>query len=176
MRLCVGRRRVAPAPAEKKIRPGEPLPRGELLLLACELTPAPRYFPANPPKKPPPPFPSRRSMSRAASVASVHAAPPDSAPPSLSPVSTAFPLPNGRSPGRRGEKRPRRPEDDDRRRRKAGKIVPEPSSGAAEDPEAVFGRATSVAPSQSQAERPLSQRTVDNKAVSFAGSCQADDR
>lgn len=29
LRLCVGRQRVAPALAEKKIRPGEPLPRGK---------------------------------------------------------------------------------------------------------------------------------------------------
>lgn len=35
LRLCVGRRRDAPAPAEKKIRPGEPLPRGE----CCRQTP-----------------------------------------------------------------------------------------------------------------------------------------
>ncbi|EJT45177.1 hypothetical protein A1Q1_06494 [Trichosporon asahii var. asahii CBS 2479] len=127
---------------------------------------APRYFPANPPKKPPPPFPNRRSLSRAASVASLGAAPPQSAPPSVSPVLPAFPVPNGRSPGRRGEKRPRRPEDDDRRRRKAGKIVPEPSSGVAEDPEAIFGRAPSVAPSQT-GDKPLSQRAADNKNVSL---------
>lgn len=130
------------------------------------LTLAPRYFPANPPKKPPPPFPNRRSLSRAASVASLGAAPPQSATPSVSPVLPAFPVPNGRSPGRRGEKRPRRPEDDDRRRRKAGKIVPEPSSGVAEDPEAIFGRAPSVAPSQT-GDKPLSQRAADNKNVSL---------
>lgn len=105
-------------------------------------------------------------MSRANSVASVND-PQHAAPPSVSPVLPAFPVPNGRSPGRRGEKRPRRPEDDDRRRRKAGKIVPEPSSGAAENPEAVFGRAASVAPSQT-ANQPLSQRAVDNKTVSLA--------
>lgn len=91
-----------------------------------------------------------------------------------------MPLTNGRSPGRRGEKRPRRPEDDDRRRRKAGKIVPEANAsgagGTADDPEAVFGgRSASVAPSQA-GEKPLSQRAVDNKAVSFPGMFEADDR
>lgn len=30
LKLCVGRKRPTPAPAETKVRPGEPLPRGEL--------------------------------------------------------------------------------------------------------------------------------------------------
>jgi hypothetical protein len=48
LRLCVGRRRVvAPPSAKKKIRPGEPLPRGELHHYPhpSSLTPSPDNVP-----------------------------------------------------------------------------------------------------------------------------------
>jgi len=38
LRLCVGRRRVVAPPSEKKIRPGEPLPRGQFCPSDCQLT------------------------------------------------------------------------------------------------------------------------------------------
>ncbi|RXK42587.1 hypothetical protein M231_00141 [Tremella mesenterica] len=110
LRLCVARRKPPPAPAvERKIRPGEPLPR------------APLFFPSKAPRKPPPPFPRRSgsvTFSRAPSVSSIYAPPPP--PPPLPPA----PIP-GRTPGRRGEKRlrPFDPDEDDRKR-KQGRIIP----------------------------------------------------
>nr|XP_019050576.1 hypothetical protein I302_01013 [Kwoniella bestiolae CBS 10118]OCF29506.1 hypothetical protein I302_01013 [Kwoniella bestiolae CBS 10118] len=116
LKLCVGRRKPPPPPpSEKKVRPGEPLPR------------APLFFPAKAPKKPPPLFPSR-SLSRTSSVSSSIYHPPVSqggpSAPAPAPIS-------GRTPGRRGEKRPRKmeladrddDEEGDKRKRKSGKIV-----------------------------------------------------
>lgn len=48
MRLCAGRRRVAPAPTERKIRPGEPLPRGAFGEVCCVLTNSAALFPCEP--------------------------------------------------------------------------------------------------------------------------------
>ncbi|TYJ54949.1 hypothetical protein B9479_004361 [Cryptococcus floricola] len=125
LRLFVGRRKPPPPPpSEKKIRPGEPLPR------------APLFIPADP-KKPFRPF--ARSFSRTSSTSqtqpSIYAPPPSASVPSIgmgvgvgkgksgqiAPVS-------GRTPGRRGEKRARLGEagrEEDRKRR-AGKIVSQP--------------------------------------------------
>lgn len=61
LRLYVGRR-APPPPTEKKIRPGEPLPRAPLL------------FPDKPPTRRPPPIP--RPLSRSASLASMYAPQP----------------------------------------------------------------------------------------------------
>ncbi|WWC96760.1 hypothetical protein V866_003633 [Kwoniella sp. B9012] len=118
LKLCVGRRKPPPAPpSEKKVRPGEPLPR------------APLFFPAKAPQKPPPLFPSR-SLSRTSSVSSsiYHPPQPQPQPPSRSHSRNEPPAPvSGRTPGRRGEKRPRKLDlkegDDDKRKRKSGKIV-----------------------------------------------------
>ncbi|WVQ71205.1 hypothetical protein IAR50_000730 [Cryptococcus sp. DSM 104548] len=118
LRLFVGRRKPPPPPpSEKKIRPGEPLPR------------APLFLPADP-KKPYRPF--ARSFSRTSSTSqtqpSIYAPPPSASASGIgvdagggaqiAPVS-------GRTPGRRGEKRARQGEagrEEDRKRR-AGKIV-----------------------------------------------------
>ncbi|WWD18103.1 hypothetical protein CI109_102551 [Kwoniella shandongensis] len=127
LRLCVGRRKPPPPPpAAKKVRPGEPLPR------------APLFFPAKAPKKPPPPFPNR-SLSRTSSLSSSIYHPPPQASSSVASVAsaqtsvsapTAAPAPvSGRTPGRRGEKRPRKYDpdidgrEDNTRKRKAGRIV-----------------------------------------------------
>ncbi|KAL1410918.1 hypothetical protein Q8F55_001861 [Vanrija albida] len=118
LRLCVGRRVAPPAaePSPRKVRPGEPLPRAPLL------------FPTKAARRPRPP------LSRSSSAA-VYAPPP---------VPAA--VPDGRTPGRRGEKRPRKDEGDaDDRRRRAGRVVkPERDKDADED---IFGRrSASVAP------------------------------
>ncbi|ORY28630.1 hypothetical protein BCR39DRAFT_200190 [Naematelia encephala] len=125
LRLCVGRKRPAPAPpSERKVRPGEPLPR------------APLFFPVKGPKRPPPPF-RTRPLSRAPSVNSIYH-PPQQAP--KAPLTTtnddSSNLPvapvTGRTPGRRGEKRPRKHgDDDDERKRKAGRIVISQPAGSA---------------------------------------------
>lgn len=133
LKLCVGRS-TPPAvpPSEKRVRPGEPLPRGELqcrrlnpsLYCLHRLRTAPLFFPDKAPSKPPPPFPrnrTARSLSRAPSTSSIYAPPPlPPQPPPSAHLSTA-----GRTPGRRGEKRARTEQGDkeDERRRKAGRII-----------------------------------------------------
>ncbi|OCF32903.1 hypothetical protein I316_05540 [Kwoniella heveanensis BCC8398] len=130
LRLCVGRRKPAPQPpSAKKVRPGEPLPR------------APLFFPAKAPKKPPPLFLSR-SLSRTSSLSSSIYLPPQphshtqqgsiaTSSKSVSTLPASAPAPvSGRTPGRRGEKRPRKLETEDLnqdgdRKRKTGRIVPE---------------------------------------------------
>ncbi|WWC88002.1 uncharacterized protein L201_002904 [Kwoniella dendrophila CBS 6074] len=126
LKLCVGKRKPPPPPpSAKKVKPGEPLPR------------APLFFPVK--SKRTSLFPSR-SLSRTSSISSSIYQPPQPQAQSQSLSNHAElshhaqSLPNapllGRSPGRRGEKRPRKMEfDDDRvvdendRKRKAGKIV-----------------------------------------------------
>ncbi|WVF70689.1 hypothetical protein IAT40_005482 [Kwoniella sp. CBS 6097] len=128
LKLCVGRRKpTPPPPSAKKVRPGEPLPR------------APLFFPAKAPKKPPSIFPSR-SLSRTSSLSSSIYLPPQqqsqsvSGGPSSSSSTNAASLASApapvfdRTPGRRGEKRPRKSElddhaDDGDRSRKNGRIV-----------------------------------------------------
>ncbi|KAL7423736.1 hypothetical protein Q5752_001318 [Cryptotrichosporon argae] len=121
LRLCVGRRRPPPA-AKIKVRPGEPLPR------------APLFFPSHAPSKPPPPIPRRhlaparsfsRSFSRNPSASSIYA-PPAPAPAPAPPVALAArpPAPvSGRTPGRRGEKRPRKVGEGERDERRRGRVV-----------------------------------------------------
>ncbi|KAI9635002.1 uncharacterized protein MKK02DRAFT_43683 [Dioszegia hungarica] len=123
LRLLVSRRRPpAPPPSEIKIKPGEPLPR------------APLFFPAKARK--PLPFPNRstlaksRSFSRTSSVSSIYA-PPVSV--TVQPIASTSgagqanaPV-SGRTPGRRGEKRPRAGTgagaEENERKRKSGKVV-----------------------------------------------------
>lgn len=161
LRLCVGRRAVAPSP--RKVRPGEPLPR------------APLFLPTKAARKPRPPL--------ARATSSVYAPPPAALAAS---TSTSSAVPDGRTPGRRGEKRPRKDAatgNEDDKRRRAGRIVkPVPDKDADED---IFGRrsaslaptrAASVAPSASvalesdadpprPAQRRMPQQTLDNKAM-----------
>ncbi|WOO80961.1 uncharacterized protein LOC62_03G004491 [Vanrija pseudolonga] len=159
LRLCVGRRAVVPSP--RKVRPGEPLPRAPLL------------FPTKAARRPRPPL--------ARATSSVYAPPPAL---SASASTSSVAVPDGRTPGRRGEKRPRKDgatgNEDDKRRR-AGRIVkPVPDKDTDED---IFGRrsaslaprAASVAPSasvvvESEADPPrtarrVPQQTLDNKAM-----------
>lgn len=112
LKLLVSRRKPpAPPPSIIKVRPGEPLPR------------VPLFFPANARK--PLPFPNRSSLAksksfqRSHSVSSIYAPPP---PPVIAEVKPIGPI-SGRTPGRRGEKRPRSSTDDEERRRKSGKVV-----------------------------------------------------
>lgn len=111
LRLCAARRRASTVPSERKVRPGEPLPR------------APLFFPDPNSKRPPVPFPRRsgtgsKPFTRAPSVQSIYQHPQVSVPlPPPAPIS-------GRTPGRRGEKRPRLVhEHGEEKRRKSGRIV-----------------------------------------------------
>lgn len=189
LKLLVGRLKPPPAPpSEKKVRPGEPLPR------------APLFFPSKAPRKPPPPFPRRSgsvTFSRATSVSSIYAPPPIATLPPPAPVS-------GRTPGRRGEKRPKPPDsalEDENRKRKQGRIVPvalprqtsvQPESQTQGEPpdrqsslvrvkieeEDIFGKRPSVPlikpadetkaqepPSTGRAKRRVPQQVLDNKAA-----------
>ncbi|WRT65868.1 uncharacterized protein IL334_002819 [Kwoniella shivajii] len=112
LKLCVGRRKSPPLPpSAKKVKPGEPLPR------------APLFFPVKAPKKPPPLFPSR-SLSRSSSISSSIYHHPQPAAESSQSAGASL---KGRSPGRKGEKRPHKMDMDtrneDERKRKQGKVV-----------------------------------------------------
>ncbi|KIR43337.1 hypothetical protein I307_03582 [Cryptococcus deuterogattii 99/473] len=114
LRLLVGRKRLPRPPVnEKRIRPGEPLPRGGA---------TPLFLPPEN-KKPFRPF--ARTLSRSSST-SIYAPPPSAS--AVVPLSTPGPAPiSGRTPGRRGEKRARQNGNDEQRKRRTGKItgVPE---------------------------------------------------
>ncbi|WVQ85493.1 hypothetical protein IAT38_007658 [Cryptococcus sp. DSM 104549] len=108
LRLYVGRRKPPPPPpSEKKVRPGEPLPRGPLFMEKHQ-KPA-RGF--------------ARSISRSSVGHSIYHPPPSAAPLPAPLPSTSAPV-SGRTPGRRGEKRPKKEgEKEDDRKRRAGRIV-----------------------------------------------------
>ncbi|AAW42508.2 expressed protein [Cryptococcus deneoformans JEC21] len=107
LRLLVGRKRLPRPPAsEKRIRPGEPLPRAPLFL---------------PPDNKKPFHPFARTLSRSSST-SIYA-PPRSAS-GIEPPPRPGPAPvSGRTPGRRGEKRAIQNGNDEQRKRRTGKII-----------------------------------------------------
>nr|ODN93305.1 hypothetical protein L203_00576 [Cryptococcus depauperatus CBS 7841] len=108
LRLYVGRKRPPPPLCEKKVRPGEPLPRAPLLLLQDAYKPL---------------RPFARTFSRSSSTSIYH--PPPSTTP-IPPVVLENPVSmpvTGRTPGRRGEKRARQNGQDEERKRKAGRII-----------------------------------------------------
>lgn len=160
LKLCVGRKRPPPPPTEAKVRPGEPLPRGELRISRMELTTAPLLFPDVTLKRGAP----RRTLSRASSVSAMYQPPAGiGRAPSLPP-----PVASGsRTPGRMGDKRPRR--EDNERKRRSGLIVPEDR-----DEEDIFGGG----PSRASSVRPHSTREPSLRAPSVArsmASTRADD-
>jgi len=136
LKLCVARRKLPPPPPSiKKVRPGDPLPRGKPFFLHLDTTdnPAPLFFPSRSFNK----KISHRPLLRTTSSVSIYA------PPVLQ-HSVSAPVPlvrnhssrsesrddqahsatiSGRTPGRRGEKRKRPQAEEDEKKRKSGKIV-----------------------------------------------------
>ncbi|ADV21225.1 hypothetical protein I305_00717 [Cryptococcus gattii E566] len=110
LRLLVGRKRLPRPPAnEKRIRPGEPLPRAPLFL---------------PPENKKPFRPFVRTLSHSSST-SIYAPPPSAS--AVVPLSRPGPAPiSGRTPGRRGEKRARQNGNDEQRKRRTGKVTGAP--------------------------------------------------
>nr|ODO02328.1 hypothetical protein L204_01061 [Cryptococcus depauperatus CBS 7855] len=108
LRLYVGRKRPPPPLCEKKVRPGEPLPRAPLLLLQDAYKPL---------------RPFARTFSRSSST-SIYHPPPSTIPIPPVVLENFVPMPvTGQTPGRRGEKRARQNGQDEERKRKAGRII-----------------------------------------------------
>lgn len=184
LKLFVGRRKPPPPPpSAKKPRPGEPLPR------------APLFFPSKQPKKPPPPLPfSRRALSRASSrqfsrepsVSNIYAPPVRSNSADAVSVAEEGSVKDEKkgTPGRRGEKRPRRAEEgEEDRRRKSGKIIPPPKgepppADTDEEEGDIFGRSTSrppaVAPTGQKSGEQAPQVQVDETGPAAADSMLGD--
>ncbi|WVR05675.1 hypothetical protein IAU60_002697 [Kwoniella sp. DSM 27419] len=122
LKLFVGKRKPPPPPASaKKVRPGEPLPR------------APLFFPDKKTIKRATSIFSSRTLSRASSVSSIYHPPPPAAivAPPIRHASSEVLVPAGsRSPGRRGEKRPRSMDDvkEGDRKRISGKSIDDRSA------------------------------------------------